>query len=178
MFKSCGALVLGLLVLSSSPSFAQCRNISPAQYASQYSYNNGYGAQVASGAYYDARSGGRYVNPGYVNPLVANNVAVYQAQLNQSYQVGANGYLGQGYNQYNNGYNAGYVNPYGNAYTAGFNQITVQPQYSPNQVGYVGVNPWNGYGGNSYNGYSYQMQGQGRHHHEHEHEGGRFWLNR
>src|SRR4051812_14047888 len=103
MFKRSCALVLGLLV-SSSATFAQCRNVSPAQYGYQQNYGG-----VASGAYYDARTGGRYVNPGvnyggYSNPLAQNNVRVYQDQLNQAYQVNA------GNGAYNNGYAYGYSN--------------------------------------------------------------------
>jgi hypothetical protein len=168
MFKRCGALVLGLLALSSA-SFAQCRNVSPAQYG------------VQSGAYYDARTGGRFVNPNGnygAYPQVSNNVRVYQDQLNQSYQVNA-------YNQYN-AYNPAYGNAYGygNNYATGYNQVTVTPQYSPNQVGYVGVNPWNGYAGQSYNGYNYgQMNGRRGNNCRPQNNAfnnnyGRFWINR
>lgn len=156
-------LVLGLLVVSSSATLAQCRNVSPAQFG------------IQSGAYYDARTGGRYVNPngnlGYYNQ-VSNNVRVYQDQLNQSYQVNA-------YNQFNNGY-ANYG--YNNGYTNQLGQVTVTPQYSPNQVGYVGVNPWNGYAGQSYNGYNYNQGNRGYRSNncrpQHNAFNQRFWVNR
>lgn len=171
MFKR--ALVLGLLVLSSTSSFAQCRNISPAQYGIP-----SYGVQ--SGAYYDARTGGRYVNPnaGYYGNPVSNNVRVYQDQLNQAYQVGA-------YNAYNNaaGFNNGYNNVYNNGYTNQFGQVTITPQFTSNQPGYVGVNPWNGYAGQSYNGYNYGQFNnnayRGRNcRPQHNAFNQRFWVNR
>ena len=118
----------------------------------QFPVNNG----VASAGFYDARTGGRYVGPNNLSYGVYNsagvysnnNVAVYQAQLQQTYAV-------QGYNQgYNNGgYSNGYVNPY--SYNGG---VTVSP-YVNNSYNYntVAVNPWNNYVGQSYNGYNYNQ---------------------
>lgn len=194
MYKACGALVLGLLVLGSSAASAQCRNnnvLTNGAYGVQSYGVQSYGAQ--SGAYYDARTGGRYVNPNQTVYNNNNNVAVYQQQLNQAAQVNA-------YSQYNNGYaNNGYANnAYGNAYNnqvsyQGYNQVTVTPNqaygYNVNQPGYVQVNPWNGQATNTYNGYSYnnavagqQVRGNNclprRHHGNMNSVYNRFWVNR
>ena len=172
MFKRCGALVLGLLVLSSSAAVAQghCRNNRGplvnglAAQGAYGAYGASYGVQ--SGAFYDARTGGRYVNPNngiYNNGVysaagVSSNVGVYQDQLRQTAQV-------QAYNQaYGNPYGNAYGNTYANASGYGGANYNGYDQYNQgyaiNQPGHVtvtpiGQNPWNGYVSNTYNGYTY-----------------------
>ena len=95
MIKRCGALVLGLLVLSASAALAQV----------SFPINNGWYTTY---------------NVGYNNGAgmaVPNNVAIYQNQLMQT-QMAYNGaytgaYNGYGaYNSVNSAYTMGYTTPY------------------------------------------------------------------
>jgi hypothetical protein len=144
MIKRCGALVLGLLVLSASSAFARHDDCWE---------NARYGQRPvvqAQAGFYNAYNGGGYVQPsgytmgyptnGVYNAAGANNVAVYQNQMNQTAQVYG----------YNNAYNQGYAGV-GNNYGGGFTTY--------GNGAYVGVNPWNGYTSNSYNGYTYNQPG-------------------
>lgn len=145
MIQRCGALVLGLLVLSASAALARHDDC-----WENARYGQGCGVQVQNG-YYNGYNGGGYVQPGgytmgypnggvYNAAGVSNNVAIYQNQMNQTAQVYG----------YNNAYNMGYAGV-GNNYGAGFTTY--------GNGACVGVNPWNGYTSNSYNGYTYNQPG-------------------
>ena len=140
MITRCGALVLGLMVMSATSALAQVT----------------VGFPVNTGAYTGVS--------GYSVNYTPNNVATYQNQLMQTQQAYSGAYGAYGaYNgaAYNGSYTAGYNN---NAYTImGYGSPNgVNPAYTSygNGAAYVGVNPWNGYAGNSYNGYNYSAYTQ------------------
>ena len=171
------------------------RNCNPTPIRGQYPagtpiygvYPGGYvapGVTPPRGAYYDARTGGTFVNPNQTQVInVGGNCNNGFPNQGGYYQVGQGGYYQGGYNQggfgqsgtgnggttvFNNGGTTAFPGQngvgYGGANSYGGNAFG----YNGNSFGYtngaanpyVGVNPWNGHVSNSYNGYNYAQPQQ------------------